>query len=70
MCDQVGQIGYIVLLTPLARTHSSPWMWMIDSAFHEGHDKTYDFGATREDAFEAFTQCWCPVPPVRREQGR
>jgi hypothetical protein len=70
VCDQAEQIiGYIVLLTALARTHSSPWMWMIDSAFHEGRHKTYGFGVTPEDAFEAFTQCWFPVAPLRREQG-
>jgi hypothetical protein len=55
VCDEAGQIiGYIVLLTALARTHSFPWMWMIDSAFHDGRDKTHGFGVTCEDALEAF----------------
>jgi hypothetical protein len=55
VCDETGQIiGYIVLLTALARTHSNPWMWMIDSAY--ARDKTHGFGATCEDALEAFTQ--------------
>jgi hypothetical protein len=59
MLDETGRvIGYIVLLTALAGTHSSPWMWMIDSGFTEGHDRTYGFAATREAATEAFTYCW------------
>jgi hypothetical protein len=71
VCDEAGEIiGYLVLLTALARTHSTPWMWMIDSAFHGDRDKIHGFGATCEDALEVFTQCWFPVPPVRREQGR
>jgi hypothetical protein len=62
VCDEPGQIiGYIVLLTALASTHSNRWMWMIDSAFHDGRDKTHGFGATREDALDAFTHCWFPV---------
>ena len=33
-------------------------MWLIDSAFHDGRDQTYGFGATRDAAMEAFTRCW------------
>ena len=58
--DGTGQIiGRIVLLTALARSHGRPCMWLINSAFHEGRDQTYGFGATREAAMEAFTRCWC-----------
>jgi hypothetical protein len=57
--DEAGQIvGYIVLLTALARTHDTPWMWLIDSTFHDGREQTHGFGATRDDAMEAFTRCW------------
>jgi hypothetical protein len=54
--DESGQvIGHIVLLTALARSHGKPWMWLIDSAFHEGRERTYNFAATRDAAMEAFT---------------
>jgi hypothetical protein len=57
--DEAGRIiGYIVLLTALAGTHAKPWMWLIDSAFHEGRDQTHGFEATREAAIEGFTRCW------------
>ena len=57
--DEAGQIiGRIVLLTALARSHGRPWMWLIDSAFHDGRDQTDGFEATREAAMEAFIRYW------------
>jgi hypothetical protein len=57
--DEAGRIiGYLVLLTALAGIHAKPWMWLIDSAFHDGRDQTHGFEATCEAAMEAFTQCW------------
>jgi hypothetical protein len=59
LLDEAGRIiGYIVLLTALAGIHAKPWMWLIDSNFHEGRDQTHGFEATREAAMEAFTRCW------------
>jgi hypothetical protein len=59
VCDDTGQIiGCIVMLTALARSHGKPWMWSIDSTFHEGRERTYGFEATCEAAMEAFARCW------------
>jgi hypothetical protein len=64
--DEAGQIvGYIVLLTALARTHDTPWMWLIASTFHDGCEQTHGFGATRDDAMEAFTRCWLQTSSAR-----
>ena len=58
-CDDTGQIiGRIVLLTALASRHEKPWMWLIDSAFHEGREHTYGFEASREAAMQSFARCW------------
>ena len=57
--DEAGRIiGYIVLLTALAGIHAKPWMWLIDSTFHNGRDQTHGFEATREAPMQAFTRCW------------
>jgi hypothetical protein len=47
-------------------------MWLIDSTFHEGREQTHGFGATRDDAIEAFTRCWfqSPTPEVRLSRLR
>jgi hypothetical protein len=34
-------------LTALARTHDTPWMWLIDSTFHDGCAFVIDRGSPR-----------------------
>ena len=50
-------VGRIALFNAL-QGHIKPWVWTIDSAFHNGRDQTHGFEATRETAMQAFTRCW------------
>jgi hypothetical protein len=52
-----GQIvGRIALFnSALAAT---PWMWLINFAFHEDREVTNGYEATRDAAMQAFARCW------------
>ena len=51
-----GQIvGRIALYSALAAT---PWMWLINFAFHEDREVTNGYEATRDAAMQAFARCW------------
>jgi hypothetical protein len=47
----IGQIvGRIALFTP--------WMGVINFAFHEDREVTHGYEATRDTAMQAFARCW------------
>ena len=52
-----GQIvGRIALFN--SAPAATPWMWVINFAFHEDREVTHGYEATREAAMQAFVRCW------------
>jgi hypothetical protein len=52
-----GQIvGRISLLN--SAPAATPWMWVINFAFHEDREVTHGYEATREAAMQPLVRCW------------